>query len=226
MSAIQSTYFIQIFLTSTFFIQSLELLRVSQLSTALLRLFIGPRATRKERSKRWGVIYSLEDPPDFWHAETFAANVLYYLVFFVYATIAPVTSFFLLFCIVLLEAGYRYQFVHNYPRAFDTGGRLWQSFIHFTLASMVIAQLTLIGFLLLKKSIYAGPALGPLLAGTILYIFFVNAEPSRVGNFLPSRDCVFYDHRYAEEGASFSFVKNAYLQPALRNDPVEPEYED
>jgi hypothetical protein len=86
----QSSYFMQIILAKTFLMQSLEMLRVYPLSLSLIRNFIGPNLTKKERSRSYGPIRSLEDPPDFWHAETFAQIILYFMVYFVYAAIAPV----------------------------------------------------------------------------------------------------------------------------------------
>lgn len=221
----QSSYFIQILLTTTFLIQALEYLRVYPLFLAFCRRYIGPNLTEKERSRSYGILSPLEDPPDFWHAETFAQIILYYIVYFVYATIAPVTSFFLLFCFVLLESGYRYHYFHNYPRAADTGGRLWKTFIDFTLASMLIAQLTLIGLLLLKQSFYAGPLVGPLIGTTVLFIIFIKGEHTKVCTYLPTRDCVVLDDRFVHEGASLDFVRGAYLQPALRDELVPPDLE-
>jgi len=133
----QSSYFIQIALAQTFFLQAIEKLRIYPLGLALLRRFIGPRLTAKERRRSFGWIASLDEPPDFWHAETFAQLILFYMVFLVYSTIAPVTSFFLCFCFILTESGYRYEFIHNYPRNFETGGVLWKDFIKFVLGSMV-----------------------------------------------------------------------------------------
>lgn len=172
------------------------------------------------------MIKSLEDPPDFWHAETFAQLILYYIVFLVYAAIAPVTSYLMLGCFLLLESGYRYQYIHNYPQHFETGGRLWRSFLYFTLGSLIIGELTILGLLLLKQSFYALPAMVPLLVITVLFIFFVNGEHSRVSFFLPIRDCVLLDQRMWEEAVDFNFVQGAYLQPALRNDAAVPEYDD
>jgi len=150
-------------------------------------------------------------------------------VFFVYSPIAPVTAIFLLFCFILVESGYRYQFVHCYPRdkGLDTGGILWRHFIHFTLASMVIAQLTLIGFLALKQSNYAGPALGPLLALTVLFIMYINSKHSHVSKFLPTRDCMLKDSENAAGGIFPQCLpKDAYLQPSLRKKVEMPDYSE
>jgi len=172
------------------------------------------------------MINSLEDPPLFWHAETFAQMILYFMVFFVYATIAPVTSVVLLFCFLLMESGYRYQFMHNYPRASDTGGQLWRYFVEFTMASMIIAQLTLVGLLLLKQRYYAMPAMLPLNAITGVFIIFVSKEFSQVMSHLPTRDCALTDSHRDKEGDTLDFLRGAYLQPALKNHEVEPIFED
>jgi hypothetical protein len=88
---------------------------------------------------------------------------------------------------------------------------------------MLIAQLTLVGLLLLKQSKYAGPAIGPLIFITILFVIYINAKHKTVTHYLPSRDCVEIDHANAQAGnTDFSFVKGEYLQPALRRLFVEP----
>jgi hypothetical protein len=81
----------QILLAQTFLMQAMEMLRVYPLSVTFLRSFIGPSLTEKERSKPYGMLRPLSDPPEFWHAETFAQIVLYFMVLFVYAAIAPVS---------------------------------------------------------------------------------------------------------------------------------------
>lgn len=221
----QSSYFIQIALATTLVSQSAEILRVFPLGCALARRYIGPRILEKERKKRWGWVYSLEDPPEFWLAETSAQLLLFYLVFFVYSPIAPLTSVFLLFCFLLNECSYRYAFIHNYPRDFDTGGKLWKRFMTFSMASMIIAQLTLIGLLTLKKNPYSAPALGPLLVVTILFTMFINSKFTQVANVLPARDCVDRDdENNAERPMDMNFAAGAYLQPSLqRSEPAEPE---
>jgi len=90
---------------------------------------------------------------------------------------------------------------------------------------MVIAQLTLIGLLALKQNPYSAPALGPLLALTIMFILYINSEHSLVAGYLPTRECVERDDENSAEGPmDMSFAKGAYLQPSLkRSDPIEPD---
>lgn len=217
----QSSYFIQLMLVTTFLLQSIEYLRLLPLLTASLRSCIGPSLTKKEQSRRWGNIFALQDPPPFRYARTFATLTLFYVVFFVYAVIAPLTSPFVLLCFVLLETGFRYHLIHNFPPWYDTGGRLWFFFLRFTLASMIIAQLTLIGLLALKLSTYAVPLTVPLIVLTIGFIVFLLGEHRRVVQNLPTRDCVLKDRE--NEDKDVGFLKDQYLQPELKTFRREPD---
>jgi Calcium-dependent channel, 7TM region, putative phosphate len=88
----QSSYFIQICFVFTFLLNGLDLVRAYPLGMAFLRrYFFGPNLTEEERKKSWRFFCSLEDPPEFWHAELLAQIMLFFVVFFVYSVIAPIT---------------------------------------------------------------------------------------------------------------------------------------
>lgn len=92
---------------------------------------------------------------------------------------------------------------------------------------MIISQLTLIGLLGLKKSPYAGPAMGPLLAITTLFIIFINSKHSKVCEHLPTRDCILKDRENSANGMlDMSFVEGVYLHPSLQNNDMEPDYDN
>ena len=217
----QSSYFIQLMLVTTLLLQSIEFLRIYQLSCATLRRCFGPRLTEKERGSRWGPLFSLEEPPPFRHARTFAAITIFYVIFFVYAVMTPLTSLFVLLCFVLLESGFRYHLIHNLPPSFDTGGRLWFFFLKFTLASMVVGQLTLVGVLSLRQSSFAVPVTVPLIVITLGWIAFLTGEHFRVAEHLPTRDCVLKDRENADLGVDF--LQDEYLQPELKVLTLEPD---
>lgn len=95
------------------------------------------------------------------------------------------------------------------------------------LASLLVAQFTLVGLLALKQSTFAGPAIGPLIVLTVLFILFINSKHSHVMRFLPTRDCVEIDQANAKAGnTDFSFCKGEYLQPSLSRHRNDPEYEE
>jgi hypothetical protein len=190
---------------------------------AFARRFVGPKLTAKERRKSWKMFSSLEDPPEFFHAEVLAQIILFYVVFFVYATIAPIACLFLWLCFLICESGYRYHFIHNNKTSPDSGGKLWAGFIQVLLVSMLIGQLTLMGVLGLKKAVYAVPALAPMLAITILYMILVSPRRMHVSNFLPTIQCVELDQLNSGEHSNVDFLKGEYLQPALKHRRLFPD---
>jgi len=211
----QSTYFIQIILVDTFVRLSAELLRVLPLGLAALRRCIGPNLTAKERNTPFMWLHPLSDPWDFQMAEIFGEGVLYFVVLFVYAPIAPITCFFLLFCWLLMGSCYRHQFFYNCV-SLDSGGKMWSYFIHICLGCMLIAQLTLVGMLALKKAPIQSLLMIPLIVITILFNFYIGMKHFYVTNHLPTRLCLQLDRKHhANGGLDFNFVRQKYLQPAL-----------
>jgi len=71
----QGTYFIQISLVSTIISGGMELLRVVPVIMAILRSFIGPRLTEKERRTTFLGIRPLADPLGFQHADFTSQSV-------------------------------------------------------------------------------------------------------------------------------------------------------
>lgn len=223
----QGTYFVQILLVATFVGQGLELLRVRPLLFAFIRTRIGPKLTEKERSKSLHeFLRPLSNPAEFEHAEVLANVVLYFMVMFVYAIISPIINYFMAFCFIILGSGYRYQLIHNYPTTPDSGGKMWMGFIGICLTCMVIAQITLVGMLALKKATYATPCLVPLILLTLGFNMYLRIKHFYVTNHLPTRDCLRLDREYhVEKGHNqdFSFVKTKYRQPALGATDEYPE---
>lgn len=71
---------------------------------------IGPNLTKEERSRTiFGFLRPLNDPLDFLHAEIGSNNVLYFMIYFVYTAMAPLTNWFLAFCFLLMNSAYRYE---------------------------------------------------------------------------------------------------------------------
>lgn len=193
------------------------MLRVSALIQAWLRTHLGPKLTENERNRTWMFLHPLADPPEYFHGQYTAPFITGYMVTFVYATITPITPCFLFVCFLLLESVYRLEFFRNYSRTSDSGGKIWKSFIDIILVCMIIAQLTLAGFLALKKAVAAVPLMIPLVIITILFALFVNDTHMKVTTTLPTSDCLELDRRNEAEGlVDFSFVQGKYLQPALQ----------
>lgn len=58
----------------------MEMLRVTPLSLAFVRRFVGPSLTAEERKKKWRFLNPLEDPYQFEHANISGSIVLYFMV--------------------------------------------------------------------------------------------------------------------------------------------------
>ena len=104
-----SVYFIQILLVNTCLYLSEEILRVSAVANALLRSFVGPKLTENERRQTSMGLRPFADPAEFRHAKTLSRIVLYFIVYFVYATLAPIASVFIFICFVFMGTVYRHQ---------------------------------------------------------------------------------------------------------------------
>ena len=71
----QATYFMQITFVSTVISGGMELLRVVPIALAIIRSFVGPRLTEKERRTTFFGLRPLYDPAEFEHAD-FTSNAV------------------------------------------------------------------------------------------------------------------------------------------------------
>lgn len=220
----QSTFYIQILLVDTFLSMGVELLRVSAVVQAAVRCCVGPRLTEKEQQTTWMGIRPLSNPSEFEHASLLAGTVLYFTVYFVYAALAPITTFFMFICFALMAAGYRHQFVYIYPTFPDSGGKLWVAFLRMVPVCMIIAQVTILGMLALNKTAIASAMMIPLLVITILFTMYIHQKHFVLTEHLPAKDAVAADSKMnAEREMDFDFVKDIYIQPELRERELFPE---
>lgn len=196
----QSTFFIQLIVVQTVISAAMETLRVIPLVKALLRKYIGPKLTKKERQKAFMGLQPLADPLPFEHADFTSNLVLYFIVVFVYSVMSPLTNYFVAFCFAYLGWLFRHQFIYIYPAENDSGGRLWISFIRIMITCMFIGEFTskskarfyllfdtrltwdfaVIGLLALKQSAMAIPFMLPLIIVTVLFSAYINQEHFRV----------------------------------------------
>merc|ERR1712238_264412 len=136
-------------------------------------------------------------------------GVLYFIVFFVYATLAPITSI----------------FIFIYPTKPDSGGKLWVQFMRLIPVCLLIAEVTIVGFLALKKASIASGLMLFLLLISILWTIYIHQKHFTVTNFLPSCDCINTDRTNNIDGPMdmrFLTESDQYLQPELRDKALYP----
>jgi hypothetical protein len=219
----QSSFFIQIMLVQTFTYMSFELLRLTPIVLATLRSCIGPNKTERERQQTFMGLRPFADPVKFYHSYWLAFTVLYFMVYFVYTTIAPISNYFMLACFLIQKTCILNQLVHIYPPFPDSGGRLWLKFFGFVPWGMMISQVTIIGMLGLKRASTAAAAMIPLFVGTILFTYFVRKEHFQMAKLLSAKECAEADMKHTLDGVDWDFLHGRYAQPELRARVVQPQ---
>lgn len=219
----QSAYFMQILLVRTFIGQAIEMLRVKPLAMAWLRSCIGPNLTEEERNKPYFILFPFAEPETFEHADVLAELVLYFIVAFVYSPMAPFTCYVQVFNFFLMTMVYRHQLIYNYPTGNDSGGKLFLKFIKIILIAMLIAELTMLGYLGIKKAPISVFCYIPLVVITVLFMMYIGEQHYYVTQHLPTRDAIKRDlQNNAERPMDYDFVKEKYVQEALQERIVQP----
>jgi calcium permeable stress-gated cation channel len=215
----QSIYFMQLILIQTVIGMGTELLRTTALLQAFFRNHIGPRVTEREKSLPFIGLRPLCSPRFFLHAQLLAGTTLRFMVLFTFAVLSPFISYILCFSFMVLEVGFRHQFVYIYPSTLDSGGRLWMMFITIIMVCMVLAELILITFMGLAKARPQLYMLCPLVMITGLFVIYLRQQHFRVARYLSSVTCDEVDTRTNLKNCDdvvLDFLKDKYLQPVLK----------
>jgi hypothetical protein len=94
---------------------------------------------------------------------------------------------------------------------------MWMSFIKTVQFSMIVAQITLFGFLALKRTALAIPLLVPLLCMNLLFQWYIMQKHNTIAMFLPSHECIEVDRKNNASGPmDYSFLIDEYKQPQLK----------
>ena len=174
--------------------------------------------TDKEKNETFLGLRSLDDPLEYYYGSQLGSKiVLLQMVLYVYGSaMAPITSYFTLLIFGALTIGFRHQFIYVYPQANDSGGKLWINFIKLSITCMIIAEIVLCSVLFLKAGFIAGILLIPLIICTILFNLYYKRRHYTVTRYLPLGDCAVVDGENESNGMTKDWLKNAYLQPALK----------
>lgn len=219
----RSSFFITFMLVQTSVILTTELLRILPIGIAIARSLLGPSLTEAERRTTWMGLRPLADPLPYEHAEGLSNAVFLFIAFFVYATLAPITSIFAFLCFVCGGIALRHQFIFVYPTVPDSGGKLWIQFMQIVPVSLLIAELTIVGLLALKKVPVASSAMIPLVIVTVLFNIYIRQKHFSATDFLPGIDCVEADRKNNQDGPmDMRFISNQYKQPELRDKTLWP----
>jgi len=202
---------------------STELLRPAAVVNAFARSFLGPKLTEEERQTTWMGLRPFADPWECEHAFVLGGIVLYFVVFFVYATLAPITSIFMFICFLLYGVAYRYNLIFVYPTLPDSGGKFWIQFMQIIPTSLFIGEATILGFLTAKSANLAWAFMVPLIIITILFNIYIRQKHFKATSYLPGCECVEADRKNNIDGPmDLRFISNHYMQPELRDKELYP----
>jgi Calcium-dependent channel, 7TM region, putative phosphate len=211
----QSGYFLQLLIVSTCMGSLIELFRVVPLVQSVLRANFGRRLTEKERRHSVGILRPLSTVDKVYFSRVQSRYLLYFMILFVYTTISPLVNWFCVFLFLFASCVYRYQFVFNYPDTPDSGGEVWLYFVRVILACILIAQLTIVGFLALKHSAIGAGLMIPLVVVTCLFMIYLGQRHFKIGKHLPARACLSQDMANHDDDVDYDEFKNQYKNPAL-----------
>ena len=158
----------------------------------------------------------LDEPDTMEYAIMHSQIVLYFMINLVYSCIAPIMSYILLICFGVLGLVYRHQFISMYSKTDDSGGKNWPELIMLLISCMIISQFTLIGIVFLKLAYLPAVLLFPLIACTILFRSYIKQQHFHVSKYVPSTLCSSTDKANNHEDLDLSFLKDQYLQPAMK----------
>mmetsp|Transcript_22933 Transcript_22933/g.48365 ORF Transcript_22933/g.48365 Transcript_22933/m.48365 type:complete len:993 (-) Transcript_22933:374-3352(-) len=217
----QSAYFIQIILVQNLLSLGIELLRIFPVVENIVRKILckvmGHNLTEKERTETFMGLRSLDNPLEYYFGrELGSKTILLQMVLCVYGCMAPITSYFTLLVFGLLSIGFRNQFIYVYPIANDSGGKLWISFQRLSITCAIVAEVVLFIVLLLKESFIAAIMMVPLIVTNIIFDLYFKRRHYSITGYLPLGDCAAIDGENERRGMTHEWLKDAYLQPALK----------
>ncbi|CAI5744084.1 unnamed protein product [Peronospora destructor] len=224
----QSTFFISYVIVQTGLGLVLELLRVVPLVLSALFALFAPKHTRRERNSAWFGLRNIAQTDPFDPTNTLADCFLVLLVTLTFAPIAPLVCYFTWFFFFVSEIVYRRQVLCVYKPTCFALGAYWPRMFKFCIIALVVAQLTLIGILSLKKAAVPPIFVIVLIVIVLVFNYHVITLYPRAAKYLPLMDCVRLDSArglHEPTTPKFFFLDNVYRQPAMNQRvPIRADY--
>ena len=99
--------FIQYVLVKVFLSCSLEILRVTRVAMSIVRNYVGPNLSEKERNSTFMGIQPISEPEELEYHTILADMTLFFMINLIYSSISPVMSYFTLLCFGIMNVVYR-----------------------------------------------------------------------------------------------------------------------
>ncbi|XP_076912226.1 hyperosmolality-gated Ca2+ permeable channel 1.8-like [Bidens hawaiensis] len=145
---------------------------------------------------------------------------LYFLMGAVYAVVTPILLPFILVFFAFAYFVYRHQVINVYNQRYESAAAFWPHVHHRIIASLLIAQLLLLGLLSTKKAISYTPLLVVLPILTLTFHKFCKSRFEPAFRKYPLEEAVEKDTQddVSEDDTEMkSYLCEAYLHPVLRS---------
>ncbi|KAF4659700.1 hypothetical protein FOL47_007476 [Perkinsus chesapeaki] len=219
----QSNYFISFVFVQIGLDLGLELIRVVPAATALLRRWLGPNLSEKERSRPWLGLSPLSAPKVLESPKLVSTVMLFFMILFVYSVMSPITSFVMAFAFFSFAIVYKIEYACVYDPSEDTGGQLWSRAIRFIIACSIIAEFTVLAVLAIKGGAVVSPLMFPLFIGTILFWIYLEQRHFLAAAYLPAKSCASIDKERQSLGFNSEAWQGCYNPTAMRYKSIEPD---
>ncbi|RHY26635.1 hypothetical protein DYB32_007438 [Aphanomyces invadans] len=202
-----------------------ELFRVGPVLVGILYNLLAPKTTPRDRASAWCGLSPASEPGVVPHSQILPDYFLAILLTLTFCPMSPILCYFAFVYFAVSDVVFRRQLLFVYDPVVHSTGLPWHPLYNFVISALVIAQLTLLGVLSLKK------APGPVVAAAILPILTFLAHLNilslypRTAKYLPLLDCVRIDRDRRHGHHIMDFPVHQYVQPAmLAKAPVRPEH--
>ncbi|CAG8571027.1 5781_t:CDS:10 [Diversispora eburnea] len=99
-------------------------------------------------------------------------HILVFVITLTYSTINPLILVFSLVYYSIALVVFKHQFAYCYVRRYEAGGKFYHRVFGYTTDGLIVFQLTILGMIWLRKAVFSGATLIPLLAGTIYFKYY------------------------------------------------------
>ncbi|TDH68696.1 hypothetical protein CCR75_005172 [Bremia lactucae] len=219
----QSTFFISYVIVQTGLGLTMELLRIVPLILSILFALLAPNRTQREHNMSWFGLRDISQTNSLDPTNILADCFLVLLLTLTFAPIAPLVCYFTCFFFVVAEIVYRRQIVCVYKPMRFALGAYWPRLYNFCIIALVVAQLTLIGILSLKKAAIPSIIIIVLVIIVLIFNYQVLSLYPHVAKYLPLTQCIRLDSARGDHDATapeYFFLDNVYRQPVLNQRPA------
>lgn len=215
----QSLFFITFIITQVCLNLPLMLLRVMPILMGTLHALVAPSYAKKPEPQPWLFLTPLNYESELEAPFSLAQMYLIFLLVVVFAPIAPLVGYAGALFFVSAELIYRRFFLFvNRPKwnTQNSMGAFWEPLFSYTLVALAMAQVTLIGLLLLRSAGYITVLLSLGLPWCTFLFYWYSMTLfnfARASDYLPLDQCCDVDDERKDE--NFAFLDGVYQQPAM-----------